>query len=70
MTIKSWVWADRDWWVDMTGELDGKIDRNGWQYGDNSWKQLMSIPGPRSFTRQRKWCKRAKLIERQLIIDE
>lgn len=65
--IKSWVWTDRDWWIDMTGELEEKVDRDGWQYGDNGWQHMMSTPGPRSFTKRRKWCRRAKLIERQLI---
>ncbi|OAD08382.1 hypothetical protein MUCCIDRAFT_105347 [Mucor lusitanicus CBS 277.49] len=39
--IKSWVWTDRDWWIDMTGELEDKVDRDGWQYGDNGWLHLM-----------------------------
>ncbi|CEP07448.1 hypothetical protein [Parasitella parasitica] len=69
ITVKNWLWTDRDWWVDMTGELDGRIDKNGWQYGDNRWQDLMPTPGPNSFTRQRKWCRRVKLIEKQWIVE-
>ncbi|KAI8645585.1 integral peroxisomal membrane peroxin-domain-containing protein [Parasitella parasitica] len=62
---KVWSWADGDWWVDMTGEMTGKIDHNGWEYGNNSWKQLSGTPGMQTFTRRRRWCRRAKLVERE-----
>lgn len=65
-TNKVWSWADGDWWVDMTGEIAGKIDHNGWEYGNNAWKQLTGMPGLQTFTRRRKWCRRARLVERQL----
>ncbi|CEP14776.1 hypothetical protein [Parasitella parasitica] len=64
-TNKVWNWADGDWWVDMTGEMAGKIDHNGWEYGNNSWKQLSGTPGMQTFTRRRRWCRRAKLVERE-----
>jgi hypothetical protein len=50
----------------MTGELESKVDLNGWQYGTNSWEQLSSVTSPHTFTRQRRWCRRARLIERQV----
>ncbi|KAI8991368.1 Peroxin/Dysferlin domain-containing protein, partial [Mycotypha africana] len=58
---KVWQWVDGDWWVDMTGELDNKVDQNGWEYGNNAWKQMSGTPGLQTFTRRRKWCRRAKL---------
>ncbi|KAI8875648.1 hypothetical protein K501DRAFT_280165 [Backusella circina FSU 941] len=69
-TIKSWVWTDHDWWIDMTGELESKVDLNGWQYGNNSWDHFSSVTSPHTFTRQRRWCKRARLIERQISEQE
>jgi hypothetical protein len=27
MTVKIWVWADGDWWVEMASELDGKLTK-------------------------------------------
>lgn len=68
-TVKSWVWNDRDWWIDMTGELEDQVDPNGWKYSNNKWQNTMNMPGPHSFTRQRRWCKRAKLIEKQILYD-
>jgi hypothetical protein len=65
-TNKVWSWVDGDWWVDMTGELNGKVDHSGWAYGNNAWKQLSGIPGMQTFTRTRKWCRRAKLVEREV----
>jgi membrane protein implicated in regulation of membrane protease activity len=63
---KVWSWADGDWWVDMTGEITGKVDQNGWEYGNNAWKQLNGIPGMQTFTRRRRWCRRARLVEREI----
>lgn len=63
---KVWSWADGDWWVDMTGEVNGKVDHHGWEYGNNAWKQLVGSPGMQTFTRRRKWCRRAKLTEREI----
>ena len=65
-TTKIWSWADGDWWVDMTGEMQGKIDHNGWEYGNNAWKQLTGMPGIQTFTRRRRWCRRARLVEREV----
>ncbi|KAI9260461.1 Peroxin/Dysferlin domain-containing protein [Helicostylum pulchrum] len=65
-TNKTWGWADGDWWVDMTGELQGKIDHNGWEYGNNAWKQMSGLPGIQTFTRRRRWCRRARLVERDM----
>lgn len=65
-TNKVWSWADGDWWVDMTGELQGKIDHNGWEYGNNAWKQMSGLPGMQTFTRRRRWCRRARLVEREI----
>ncbi|CEG73723.1 hypothetical protein RMATCC62417_09051 [Rhizopus microsporus] len=65
-TRKVWTWADGDWWVDMTGELEGKVDHNGWEYGNNAWKQLSGMPGIQTFTRRRRWCRRARLVEREI----
>ena len=65
-THKVWAWADGDWWVDMTGELEGKVDHNGWEYGNNAWKQLSGMPGIQTFTRRRRWCRRARLVEREI----
>ncbi|ORX62234.1 hypothetical protein DM01DRAFT_1331686 [Hesseltinella vesiculosa] len=62
--VKAWTWADNDWWVDMTGELDGRVDLNGWEYGNNAWQHLGGTPGMQTFTRRRRWCRRARLIER------
>lgn len=64
-TNKVWSWADGDWWVDMTGEINGKVDHNGWEYGNNAWKQLNGTPGMQTFTRRRRWCRRARLVERE-----
>jgi hypothetical protein len=63
---KTWTWADGDWWVDMTGELQGKVDQNGWEYGNNAWKQPSGMPGLQTFTRRRRWCRRARLVEREV----
>lgn len=63
---KTWSWADGDWWVDMTGEMQGRVDRNGWEYGNNSWQQMSGQPGMQKFTRRRRWCRRAKLVERRV----
>lgn len=63
---KVWSWADGDWWVDMTGEITGKVDQNGWEYGNNAWKQLNGTPGMQTFTRRRRWCRRARLVEREI----
>ncbi|CAO3624911.1 unnamed protein product [Cunninghamella echinulata] len=63
-TRKVWSWADNDWWVDMTGELDGLIDHNGWEYGNNAWQNFTGIPTMQTFTRRRRWCRRARLVER------
>ncbi|KAG1152377.1 hypothetical protein G6F37_000211 [Rhizopus arrhizus] len=63
---KTWTWADGDWWVDMTGELQGKVDQNGWEYGNNAWKQPSGVPGLQTFTRRRRWCRRARLVEREM----
>lgn len=63
---KVWSWVDGNWWVDMTGESNGQIDHNGWAYGNNAWKQLSGTPGMQSYTRTRKWCRRAKLVVREV----
>lgn len=64
---KIWSWADGDWWVDMTGEISGKVDHHGWEYGNNAWKQTSGTPGMQTFTRRRRWCRRARLVERETI---
>jgi hypothetical protein len=64
-TNKVWKWADGDWWVDMTGEVAGKVDQNGWEYCNNAWKQQSGMPGIHTFTRRRRWCRRAKLVEHE-----
>ncbi|KAI9255640.1 Peroxin/Dysferlin domain-containing protein [Phascolomyces articulosus] len=64
-TKKVWSWADGDWWVDMTGEIQGRVDRNGWEYGNNAWKQLTGHPAMQTFTRRRRWSRRARLLERR-----
>lgn len=69
ITKKVWSWADNDWWVDMTGELDGLIDHNGWEYGNNAWQNFTGIPTMQTFTRRRRWCRRARLVERIFIDD-
>lgn len=63
--IKAWNWVDNDWWVDMTGELDGRVDRSGWEYGNNAWLDFSGMPGLHTFTRRRRWCRRARLVERR-----
>ncbi|KAI8342762.1 Peroxin/Dysferlin domain-containing protein [Chlamydoabsidia padenii] len=71
VTRKSWSWADNDWWVDMTGELDGKVDYSGWEYGNNAWQNMTGLPAIQTFTRRRRWCRRALLIEqRQQPVDD
>lgn len=65
-THKVWSWVDADWWVDMTGELAGKIDHNGWEYGNNAWKQMNGLPGIQTFTRRRRWCRRGRLVGREI----
>jgi hypothetical protein len=62
-TRKTWSWADNDWWVDMTGELDGKVDHGGWEYGNNAWQHMTGLPAIQTFTRRRRWCRRALLVE-------
>ncbi|KAI8985449.1 integral peroxisomal membrane peroxin-domain-containing protein [Pilobolus umbonatus] len=69
-THKVWTWADGDWWVDMTGEIQGMVDPNGWEYGNNAWKQLTGMPGMQTFTRRRRWCRRARLIAQQAHVPE
>ena len=64
-TKKVWSWADGDWWVDMTGEIQGRVDRNGWEYGNNAWRQLTGRPAMQTFTRRRRWSRRARLVERR-----
>ncbi|KAI9494069.1 Peroxin/Dysferlin domain-containing protein [Zychaea mexicana] len=64
-TKKVWSWADGDWWVDMTGEMQGRVDRNGWEYGNNAWKQMTGHPAMQTFTRRRRWSRRARLVERR-----
>ncbi|KAF7727978.1 peroxisome- protein [Apophysomyces ossiformis] len=65
-TSKTWQWADNEWWVDMTGEVQNRVDRNGWEYGNNAWKSTTGVAGIKTFTRRRRWCRRARLIERQI----
>ncbi|KAG0169872.1 peroxisome- protein [Apophysomyces sp. BC1034] len=65
-TSKTWQWADGDWWVDMTGEVQNRVDQNGWEYGNNAWKYTTGMPGIKTFTRRRRWCRRARLVERQI----
>lgn len=50
----------------MTGELQGRVDRNGWEYGNNAWKQMSGIPGSHTYTRRRRWCRRARVVERRV----
>ncbi|KAI8093095.1 Peroxin/Dysferlin domain-containing protein [Halteromyces radiatus] len=67
---KTWYWADADWWVDMTGELDGRVDHNGWEYGNNAWHHLTGMPTMQTFTRRRRWCRRARLVESKHQIND
>ncbi|KAI8357288.1 integral peroxisomal membrane peroxin-domain-containing protein [Blakeslea trispora] len=67
---KVWSWVDGDWWVDMTGELQNKVDHNGWEYGNNAWKQTSGTPGMQTFTRRRRWCRRARLVEHRMHVPE
>ncbi|KAI8071821.1 Peroxin/Dysferlin domain-containing protein [Gongronella butleri] len=64
VTIKTWTWADGDWWVDMTGELDARVDLNGWEYSNNAWQNPSGVPGMQTFTRRRRWCRRARLVQK------
>ncbi|KAI7898391.1 Peroxin/Dysferlin domain-containing protein [Cokeromyces recurvatus] len=63
---KVWSWVDGDWWVDMTGEMSGKVDHHGWEYGNNAWKQMSGTANMQTFTRRRCWCRRARLVEREI----
>jgi len=63
MTVKEWRWVEPDWWVDMKGLKEGLIDEDGWQYSNNAWKGPTGKGGLKQFTRRRKWCRNAKLIE-------
>ena len=65
ITRKVWSWADGDWWVDMTGEMQGRVDSNGWEYGNNAWKQMTGHRTLQTFTRRRRWSRRARLVERK-----
>ncbi|KAI7863461.1 Peroxin/Dysferlin domain-containing protein [Spinellus fusiger] len=67
---KQWTWVDSDWWVDMTGELYSKVDKNGWSYGNNAWQQWSGSAGINTYTRCRRWCRRARLIERHTSLVE
>jgi hypothetical protein len=63
ITVKEWKWADPDWWVDMKLNKEGLVDEDGWQYTNNAWKNPSGKGGLRQFTRRRKWCRNAKLVE-------
>ncbi|KAI8583952.1 hypothetical protein K450DRAFT_220769 [Umbelopsis ramanniana AG] len=63
MTVKEWKWVEPDWWVDMKGLKEGLIDEDGWQYSNNAWKGATGKGGLKQFTRRRKWCRNAKLVE-------
>ncbi|KAG2172034.1 hypothetical protein INT43_001511 [Umbelopsis isabellina] len=63
ITVKEWKWADPDWWVDMKLRKEGLVDEDGWQYTNNAWKNPSGKGGLRQFTRRRKWCRNAKLVE-------
>ncbi|CAG8568394.1 2102_t:CDS:2 [Ambispora gerdemannii] len=38
---EEWRWADSDWWLD----LEGDVDKDGWEYADNRWKSFTSKGG-------------------------
>lgn len=63
ITVKDWKWVEPDWWVDMKGLKEGLIDEDGWQYSNNAWKGATGKGGLKQFTRRRKWCRNAKLVE-------
>jgi hypothetical protein len=67
VTVKEWRWVEPDWWVDMKGLKEGLIDEDGWQYSNNAWKGATGKGGLKQFTRRRKWCRNAKLIETATI---
>ncbi|KAI9468906.1 MAG: Peroxin/Dysferlin domain-containing protein [Benjaminiella poitrasii] len=67
---KVWSWVDGDWWVDMTGEVAGRVDRHGWEYGNNAWKQMNGTATMQTFTRRRCWCRRARLVEREIVEEQ
>ncbi|CAG8607581.1 1854_t:CDS:2 [Paraglomus occultum] len=54
-----WRWVDPDWWIDM----DGNVDKDGWEYADNHWKNFTGKGGFRRYTRRRKWIRTARCIE-------
>lgn len=64
-TIKTWSWIDKEWWI-----VHDSGDKGGWRYSDNTWKHFMRVPSPNTFTRTRKWCRRAKLVEKQIAFHE
>jgi hypothetical protein len=63
ITSKEWKWVEPDWWVDMKGLKEGLIDEDGWQYSNNAWKGATGKGGLKQFTRRRKWCRNAKVVE-------
>ncbi|KAG9307486.1 hypothetical protein G9A89_017316 [Geosiphon pyriformis] len=56
---EEWRWVDSEWWVD----LDGDVDKEGWEYADNRWKHFSGKGGFRRYTRRRKWVRAAQLVE-------
>ncbi|RUS29316.1 integral peroxisomal membrane peroxin-domain-containing protein [Jimgerdemannia flammicorona] len=57
----AWSWADPDWWLDVEGD----VDKEGWEYGQGGWKQFSSKTGVNAFVRRRKWVRAARLEERE-----
>lgn len=60
-----WQWNDLEWRIDHEGD----VDKDGWEYSDNQWKNPSSKSGFRKYTRRRKWVRAAKLIETVQKVD-
>ncbi|CAJ0756279.1 6389_t:CDS:1, partial [Entrophospora sp. SA101] len=56
-TTRKWEWLDPDWNISH----DGDVDKDGWVYTDNHWKNPTSKGGFGRYTRKRTWVRTAKL---------
>ncbi|RHZ80290.1 hypothetical protein Glove_137g52 [Diversispora epigaea] len=61
-----WQWTDLKWRIDY----EGHVDKDGWEYFDNQWKNPSSKSGFRKYTRRRKWVRAAKLVETIQNVDK
>ncbi|ANZ75739.1 BA75_02999T0 [Komagataella pastoris] len=58
--IMKWSWADPDWSLDLN--FNDNKSPEGWVFYNNNWKSPSYSDSITSFTRTRKWLRKAKLI--------